>query len=200
MPKSAKENASAKKTSKTSQKTTAKMSAKNLVPSKDKLSAAVEAVAKGKLVEESGYCLSLPKGKSSIYNAWPERFVESAAFVAILINCNFCSMTAKGRLEVTTSPANVSLMALMYGTRKPWTFHGLSKGRMNEKGLTTAGKNHFQGRMEKDSNHSWATKYELVKQFVRVFAGKSKGFTIKTDGKAIKIERGSKVMASRPAK
>ncbi len=199
MPKTAKDKASAKKTSKPSQKTTSKMSAKNLVPSKDKLSAAVERVAKGKLIEETGHCLDLPKGQSSLYNAWPQRYIESAAFVACLINCNFCTMTAKGRLEVTTSPANVNLLGLMYGSRKPWTFHGLAKGRMNVKGLTTAGKNHFQGRMEKDSSHSWATKYELVKQFVRVFAGKSKGFIIKTEGKAITIKRGSKVMGTRPA-
>lgn len=199
MPKTAKGKVAAKKSDKKAPKGNSSMSAKNLVPSKDKLSAAVEKVIKGNLIEETGYSLKLPKGKSSLYGAWPQRYVESAAFVAVLINCNFCTMTAKGRLEVTTTPANVNLLGLMYGSRKPWTFHGIAKGRMNVKGLTTAGKNHFQGRMENDSTHSWATKYELVKQFVRVFAGKSKGFTIKTEGKVIKIERGSKVMGTRPA-
>ena len=138
---------------------TATLSAANIVPAADKLESALETVeVKGQTMVKAYECL--PAGKTSWFNAFGPgtRYIESAVFLAILINCNACKMTRAGRLEaVTSKPFAKGLIPMLYGTNRPYTNHK-KEGRLNDDGLTVEGINHFGvTRLAKDTNHSWGT-------------------------------------------
>ena len=181
--------------SKSTKKTTTtapKMTAENLKPSKEKLESAIEAQTAKNMQTFNAYeCI--PAGKTSWYGAVGgkgSRHIESAAFVAMLINANFVKMTRQGRLEkVSGKPYLVGLVAKLYGSRTPISHH-----KLTDKGFSDDALLHFNNRLSGIT--SWHTSYELVRKFRDVMSGKVKEFVHEFEGRKVTVKRGDQVSIS----
>jgi hypothetical protein len=192
------------------------MSAKNLVTSPEKLEsalAAIDTALSANLVTLGAFNCT-PAGKASWYGAiggTGSRFIDSAAFIAMLINAGFVRMTAAGRLERQLGkPTSMDLVNRLYYKRngndqdtKKTLFRPDGHGHYFTKGnatipdmITDAGIIHFHNRLITDSTSGWSTDFKLVRQFRDLMAGKVETFDIDFVGSKITIKKGGQVSAT----